>query len=86
MTRVSDDGWSFFNTTLPAILAHPALVSRMMATTTYFYALLQGWKVAGIDLDTHKLLKRYTSCMLAPVMIVVSTVDTAFMCRDFNIP
>ena len=60
MTRFGGgaDAWALFNAVLPSALVHPALISRQMAMVAYFFALLQGFEVAGYKVDTTKFAKK----------------------------
>ena len=67
-------GWAYFNTILPALLLHPAIVSRLMAMMCYYYALLAGLSVGGYtgDIEIRELLKPYTKFVYIPTGVLVN--------------
>ena len=60
------NGDALLNTTLPAMLFHPVLLSLLMNMLSLVHAIFMALHVAGVELDTARWLLRYAIAALGP--------------------
>ena len=63
-------GFTLFGTIIPALLVHPAFVSKSAALIAYVFTIGEGFHAAGLDVDPNRFLLNYQQIMIIPFAIV----------------
>ena len=63
-------GFTLFGTIIPALLVHPAFVSKSAALIAYVFTIGEGFHAAGLDVDPDRFLLKYRMLTVKPFAII----------------